>query len=132
MSNSTKRMSRRTFFVNTGAAIAAAAALGNFAKHDDYEAVAQNVNTNSSPTDLKITDLRAFQIAGEWTRWGIKIYTNQGLTGLGEIRDGSGGIEWGPEVGGECNPCPLDYLILTTDGGVVVDDDGIVVVKVEP
>jgi len=46
--------------------------------------------------------------------------------------DGLGGIEWGPEVGGECDPCPLDYLVLTIDGGVVVDDDGVVVIKSEP
>lgn len=46
--------------------------------------------------------------------------------------DGSGGIEWGPEVGGECDPCSLDYLILKTDGGVVVDDSGEIVVKTEP
>lgn len=46
--------------------------------------------------------------------------------------DGSGGIAWGPEVGGECNPCPLGYLVLKTDGGVVVDDDGNVVIKEDP
>lgn len=92
MSENKKRMSRRTFFVNTGAATAAAAALGNFATHDDYEAVAQNVNTNSQPSDLKITDLRVYKLATEWTRWGIKIYTNQGITGIGEIRDGSSPI----------------------------------------
>jgi L-alanine-DL-glutamate epimerase-like enolase superfamily enzyme len=89
MSENKKRMNRRTFFVNTGAATAAAAALGNFATHDDYEAVAGNVNTYSQSSDLKITDLRVFKLATEWTRWGIKIYTNQGITGLGEIRDGS-------------------------------------------
>ncbi len=89
MSETKKRMNRRTFFVNTGAATAAAAALGNFATHDDYEAVAQNVRTSSSPTDLRITDMRVFAMASGWRRYGIKIYTNQGLTGLGEIRDGS-------------------------------------------
>jgi L-alanine-DL-glutamate epimerase-like enolase superfamily enzyme len=91
MSENKKRMNRRTFFVNTGAATAAAAALGNFATHDDYEAVAGNVNTNSQPSDLKITDLRVYQIAPS-RRWGIKIYTNQGVTGIGECRDGSSPI----------------------------------------
>ena len=60
MSENKKRMSRRAFFINTGKATAAAAALGNFATYDDYEAVAQNVNTNSQPSDLKITDLCIF------------------------------------------------------------------------
>ena len=42
----------------------------------------QNVKRASSPSELKITDLR---MAGRI----IKIYTNQDIYGLGEIRDGS-------------------------------------------
>jgi len=112
MSENNKRMSRRTFFVNTGKATAAAAALGNFATHDDYEAVAQNVNTNSQPSNLKITDLRVFQIATGWRRYGIKVYTNQGLTGLGEIRDGSSpvyALMLKSRILGE-NPCNVDKI----------------------
>ena len=41
----------------------------------------QNVKRASSPSELKITDLR---IAGRL----IKIYTNQDIYGLGEVRDG--------------------------------------------
>ena len=58
MSQKKKQMSRRSFIVHTGAATAAVASLGGFATNDDYEAVAQNVNTNSQPSQLKITDLR--------------------------------------------------------------------------
>lgn len=47
-----------------------------------------NINTRSSPSDLRITDIRFADI------WGapmqcvlLKIYTNQGLVGFGEVRD---------------------------------------------
>jgi len=53
--------------------------------------VQQNVNTRSSPSALKITDLRVAVV----TKPGpspcplIRIDTNQGVYGLGEVRDGS-------------------------------------------
>ena len=46
MSSKKQNMSRRSFFIHTGAATAAVAALGGLVTNDDYEAVAQNVNTN--------------------------------------------------------------------------------------
>ncbi|MFC1560851.1 mandelate racemase/muconate lactonizing enzyme family protein [Candidatus Latescibacterota bacterium] len=87
MSQKKLTMSRRSFFRKSTAATATAA--GSLVTNDDYEAIAQNVNTNSQPSKLKITDLRVCKLATDWTRWCIKIYTNQGITGLGEIRDGS-------------------------------------------
>ena len=77
-----KEISRRSFFIQTGAATAAVAALGGFATNDDYEAVYGNVNTNSQPSDLRITDMRT---QGHF----IRIDTNQGVSGYGEIRDSS-------------------------------------------
>ena len=77
-----KKMSRRSFFINTGTATAAVAALGGFATIDDYEAVYGNVNTNSQPSALKITDMRT---QGHF----IRLDTNQGVSGYGEIRDSS-------------------------------------------
>ncbi len=88
MSQKKRSMSRRSFFVNTGAATAAAAALGNFATHDDYEAVAQNVNTNSQPSKLQITDLRVCPVSSS-RRYVVRLDTNQGISGYGEVRDGS-------------------------------------------
>ena len=88
MSQKKLNMSRRSFFRKSAAATGAVAA-GRLATNDDYEAVAQNVNTNSQPSKLRITDLRICKLGTRWTRWCIKIYTNQGITGLGEIRDGS-------------------------------------------
>ena len=49
----------------------------------------QNVNRNSKPSDLRITDLRIALIQGAPMRVPIiRIDTNQGLKGYGEVRDG--------------------------------------------
>jgi L-alanine-DL-glutamate epimerase-like enolase superfamily enzyme len=51
----------------------------------------KNVNTNSKPSDLKITDLRVAVVAkpGPSPCPLIRIDTNQGVSGLGEVRDGA-------------------------------------------
>lgn len=55
---------------------------------NDEREILNNVRTGSSPSDLKITDIRFADI------WGapmqcilVKVYTNQGLVGYGEVRD---------------------------------------------
>jgi len=55
---------------------------GNIAKEVEFST--QKVSRNSAPTDLKITDLR---IAFTTEAPIIKIDTNQGIYGLGEVRD---------------------------------------------
>jgi len=69
----------------------AAAALGaGFLADHHLEAYQQNVNTNSRPSDLKITDLRIAVVArAPMTCPIIRIDTNQGIYGLGEVRDGA-------------------------------------------
>jgi L-alanine-DL-glutamate epimerase-like enolase superfamily enzyme len=47
----------------------------------------RSVNRNSSPSDLKITDLRACRVAANYDYPIIKLYTNQDVYGLGEVRD---------------------------------------------
>ena len=48
------------------------------------------VSTASSPSDLKITDLRIAVVGEGGWRWPIiKLETNQGLVGIGEVSDGS-------------------------------------------
>ena len=47
----------------------------------------QTVNRNSSPSTLKITDMRACRLAANYDYPLIKIYTNQDVYGLGEVRD---------------------------------------------
>ena len=48
------------------------------------------VQTSSKPSDLRITDMRVAEIVGApFTSALLKIYTNQGIVGLGEVRDGA-------------------------------------------
>src|SRR5580698_8921271 len=62
----------------------------SFWADDVLDAHPQNVNTNSKPSDLKITDLRVLVIArAPMTCPLIRIDTNQGIYGLGEVRDGA-------------------------------------------
>ena len=51
----------------------------------------QNANTNSSPSKLRITDMRiaTVQKPGPSPCTIIRIETNQGVSGLGEVRDGA-------------------------------------------
>lgn len=54
-----------------------------------FEAIAENVSRNSIPSQLRITDLRIAELANAPMRVPlIRIDTNQGLYGLGEVRDG--------------------------------------------
>ena len=80
---------RRSFFKSAGMAAAGASAF-SFATERDAEAALQNVNTRSVPADLKITDMRALVIGGApMTCPIIRIDTNQGISGYGEVRDGA-------------------------------------------
>jgi len=75
--------------------------------------VEDNVNTSSRPSDLRITDVRTCTVA--WNGWRfplVKIYTNQGLVGLGEVRDGANkfyALMLKRLLVGE-NPCNVDKL----------------------
>ena len=52
-----------------------------------------NFSTNSKPSELKITDMRIAVVGENNWRWPIiKIYTNQDIVGLGEVRDGASAI----------------------------------------
>jgi L-alanine-DL-glutamate epimerase-like enolase superfamily enzyme len=74
------------------------------------EALPQNVNTNSKPSDLKITDLRVLTIGRNWPI--IRIDTNQGIYGLGEVRDGASknyALMLKSRIMNE-NPCSVDKV----------------------
>ena len=51
-----------------------------------------SVNTYSSPSDLKITDIRVAVVTANYDYPIIKIDTNQGVYGIGEVRDFYGNI----------------------------------------
>jgi L-alanine-DL-glutamate epimerase-like enolase superfamily enzyme len=102
------RMGRRSFL---GAGAAAAAA--GFWSDRTLEAATQNVNGNSKPSDLKITDLRVATITkAPMTCPIIRIDTNQGIYGLGEVRDGASkvyALVLKSRLLGE-NPCNVDKI----------------------
>lgn len=56
----------------------------------DLAAYQGHVNTNSKPSELKITDMRVAVVQGApMTCPILRIDTNQGIYGLGEVRDGA-------------------------------------------
>ena len=85
MSNSKSGIRRRSVFGMAGTfALASMRA--------DRSAEAQTtqpggVNRNSAPSQLQITDMRAIRIASNYDYPIIRIDTNQGVYGLGEVRD---------------------------------------------
>src|SRR5437588_5717100 len=68
-----------------------AAALGSSLLMADADAYPQGVHTSSRPSDLKITDLRVATVVkpGPSPCPLIRIDTKQGVSGLGEVRDGA-------------------------------------------
>jgi len=85
----------------------------SFWADETLEAFPQNVNTNSKPSELKITDLRVATLArAPMTDPIIRIDTNQGIYGLGEVRDGANkvyALELKSRILGE-NPCNIDKI----------------------
>ena len=58
--------------------------------NDQATLIENNVRSASSPSALRITDMRVAEIVGApFTSALVKIYTNQGIVGLGEVRDGA-------------------------------------------
>ena len=101
--------SRRGFF---GGAVGAAAA-ATFWADETIEAYQGNVRTAGKPSDLKITDLRVANLQGAPMRAPIlRIDTNQGISGYGEVRDGASAtyaLMLKSRLLGE-NPCSVDKL----------------------
>lgn len=86
MSNPKPGVTRRGMFGR----VAGAAALGSmFAgrRADGEPPQAGGVNKNSAPSQLRITDMRSIRIASNYDYPIIRIDTNQGVYGLGEVRD---------------------------------------------
>lgn len=67
-------------------ALAGLAGLAGFFKMAEGQAAAQ-LNRNSAPSQLKITDMRSVLVASNFDYPIIRIDTNQGVYGLGEVRD---------------------------------------------
>lgn len=71
------------------------------------------INRCSSPSELRITDMRFVDLVGAPMHCTlVKIYTNQGITGVGEIRDFGSRI-YGQTLKGRLlgeNPCNVERL----------------------
>ncbi|WP_207952889.1 mandelate racemase/muconate lactonizing enzyme family protein [Paenibacillus agricola] len=80
---------------------------------ETFESTTAYVNTYSIPAELKITDVRFADIDGAPMHCSlIKIYTNQGLVGYGEVRDAADkryALMLKCRILGE-NPCNIDKL----------------------
>jgi L-alanine-DL-glutamate epimerase-like enolase superfamily enzyme len=83
MSHLRNRLSRRK-------ALSLAAFAGIFKMTEnrgDAQSAVRRVNRNSEPSQLKITDMRSVLVASNYDYPIIRIDTNQGVYGLGEVRD---------------------------------------------
>lgn len=70
------------------------------------------VQTDSRPSALRITDIRVATVVGHGYYPILRIETNQGITGLGEVRDGAShdtALRLKHLLIGQ-NPCNVDYL----------------------
>jgi len=70
------------------------------------------VNTYSRPTDLKITDMRIAVVASNYDYPIIRIDTNQGVYGIGEVRDAGhkeNALQFKSMLLGQ-NPCNVDMI----------------------
>ena len=85
---------------------------------DQIDYLTQSVSRYSGPSDLAITDMRIAQVGNVPI---VKIYTNQGIYGLGDVRDGADkryALMLKSRILGE-NPCNVEriFKIIKQFGG---------------
>ena len=76
------------------------------------EQIQERVNTHSAPSELKITDLRTAVVASNYDYPIIRIDTNQGVYGIGEVRDAGhreNVLQYKSMLLGQ-NPCNIDMI----------------------
>lgn len=104
---------RRDFLKKAGLGGLSLAAMTGMPIEDVLAHSTQKVNRNSAPSDLKITDVRIAEITGVVFRTPIvRIYTNQGIVGHGDVRDGAAkeyALFLKSRLLGE-NPCNVERL----------------------
>ncbi|MCB0628524.1 MAG: mandelate racemase/muconate lactonizing enzyme family protein, partial [Lewinella sp.] len=111
--NKTKNNNRRRFMQTLGLGGLSLAGMSMAPVEEQLEYSTQNVNRFSAPSDLKITDMRIAEISGVVFRTPIvRIYTNQGIIGHGDVRDGAAkeyALFLKSRLLGE-NPCNVERL----------------------
>ena len=110
MNKNDRRLVNRRGVLQGSAAILGGALMSNDSWAQDFP---KNVNTKSAPSELKITDLRVAWVAKAPMNCPlIRIDTNQGVYGLGEVRDGASptyALMLKSRIVGE-NPCNIDRI----------------------
>ena len=90
LNNPATSSDRRNFLKKAALGGVALGGLMHLSVEDTIAQTTQSVSRASSPADLRITDLRVAQKGGGGMAYRIiRIDTNQGIYGLGDIRDGS-------------------------------------------
>jgi L-alanine-DL-glutamate epimerase-like enolase superfamily enzyme len=100
----------------------------------DVEEVRGRVKTASEPSRLRITDLRVVPMMGAMRANVIRLDTNQGISGYGEIRDGASAtyaLMLKSRVVGE-NPCHVDRIFrkIKQFGGHARQAGGVVAIEI--
>ena len=86
ITNTATDKSRRAFLRKTALGGITLGGLMSLSFEDTVALTTQKVSRASSPSDLKITDMRYATVMNKHI---IRIDTNQGISGLGEVRDGA-------------------------------------------
>ena len=106
-------LTRRGLLKSAGLGGLSLAAMMRASLEEQIAYASQHVNRSSKPSDLRITDLRIAQIQGAPMQVPIiRIDTNQGLMGYGEVRDGGSpryALMLKSRLLGE-NPCNVERL----------------------
>ena len=124
-----KHTGRRSFLTSAAGVVGA-----GFWADEILEALPQNTNTASKPSELKITDLRVAVLArAPMTCPIIRIDTNQGISGYGEVRDGASktyALFLKSRILGE-NPCNIEKIFkkIKQFGGVGRKAGGVVAIE---
>lgn len=100
---------RRTFLKKAGLGGLGLGIVMNSPFEEQLDYITQDVSRYSGPSDLEITDLRIAQVGNIPI---VKIYTNQGIHGLGDVRDGADkryALMLKSRILGE-NPCNVERI----------------------
>jgi len=103
------RKNRRSFLKKAGLGGLGLGMFMHASAEEQVDYLTQNVSRYSGPSDLKITDMRIAQVGNIPI---VKIYTNQGAYGLGDVRDGADkryALMLKSRILGE-NPCNVERI----------------------
>ena len=98
------------------------------------EHIEESVNANSRPSDLRITDLRTATVASIYDYPLLRIDTNQGVYGIGEVRDAGhreNVLQYKSMLLG-LNPCNVDMIfrVIKRFGGPGREAGGVCAIEI--